>query len=280
LYKRCRQIDDFRLNDARFAPIDDAVAQMEWVMTGTQQAEAESASRKRKHRTGAERVRAGEPTATDEVVMKIRQWLATGRIVPGQRLTEADLSRDLGVSKSPVREAMQRLAADGVVVTAPYKGYLIYRMTRSEVAGVFDVMEVTDGLAARLAAENIRDGASPDLLKSALEEFNAAHFEVGRVADNGNEENLQKAFMALSANTMLEQISERIRYSVFPLQFRTLQLRGIPGSILDLVRVFVEAILVADPKQAEAAAKAHVRALRDHMLSLPDEWFEPEADER
>jgi DNA-binding GntR family transcriptional regulator len=269
-----------RLNDARFAPIDSAVAKLELGMATTQLAEEELASRKRKHRTGAERVRAGEPTATDEVVMTIRHWLATGRIVPGQRLTEADLSRDLGVSKSPVREAMQRLAADGMVITAPYKGYLIYRMTRREVAGVFDVMEVTDGLAARLAAENIRNGASPNPLKSALDEFNAAHFELGRIADKGNEENLQKAFMALSANAMLEQISERIRYSVFPLQFRTLQLRGIPASILDLVRAFVEAILAGDPKKAEAAAKAHVRALRDHMLSLPDEWFEPEADER
>jgi DNA-binding GntR family transcriptional regulator len=107
-------------------------------------------------------------------VMTIRGWLATGRIVPGQRLSEADLSRDLGVSKSPVREAMQRLVADGVVVNAPYKGYLIYRMTRREVAGVFDVMEVTDGLAARRAAENVRAGGSTERLRSALDEFNGA----------------------------------------------------------------------------------------------------------
>jgi DNA-binding GntR family transcriptional regulator len=242
--------------------------------------EASSVARKKTFRTGAERVRAGQPTATDEVVMTIRNWLATGRIVPGQRLTEADLSRDLGVSKSPVREAMQRLAADGVIVTAPYKGYLVYRMSRREVAGVFDVMEVTDGLAARRAAENVRDGAATDWLRSALDEFNAAHFEIGRIAEKGNEENLQKAFMAMSANAMLEQISERIRYSVFPLQFRTLQLQGIPTTILDLVRAFVEAILAGDPKKAETAAKAHVRALRDHMLALPDEWFEPERERK
>jgi DNA-binding GntR family transcriptional regulator len=249
--------------------------------TGSGMATTQLAKKEKKaYRTGAERVRAGEPTATDEVVMTIRHWLATGRIVPGQRLTEADLSRDLGVSKSPVREAMQRLSADGIVVTAPYKGYLIYRMTRREVAGVFDVMEVTDGLAARLGAENIRNGASPDQLKATLAEFNAAHFELGRLGSKGNEENLQKAFMGLSNNAMLQQISERIRYSVFPLQFRSLQLQGIPNTILDMVRAFVEAILAGDPKKAESTAKAHVRALRDHMLSLPDEWFEPDADGR
>jgi DNA-binding GntR family transcriptional regulator len=264
------------LNETHFAPIDRPKIETGLAMVSSQLAAAKSAGRKKSYRTGAERVRAGQPTATDEVVMTIRNWLATGRIVPGQRLTEADLSRDLGVSKSPVREAMQRLAADGVIVTAPYKGYLVYRMSRREVAGVFDVMEATDGLAARRAAENARDGASTEWLRSALEEFNAAHFEIGRVADKGNEENLQKAFMAMSANAMLEQISERIRYSVFPLQFRALQLQGIPSNILDHVRTFVGAILAGDPKKAETAAKAHVRALRDHMLSLPDEWFESE----
>jgi DNA-binding GntR family transcriptional regulator len=250
------------------------------IMSGTPLADAEKSGRKKNYRTGAERVRAGEPTATDEVVMTIRSWLATGRIVPGQRLTEADLSRDLGVSKSPVREAMQRLAADGVVVTAPYKGYLIHRMTRHEVAGVFDIMEVTDGLAARRAAENVRDGASTERLVSSFKDFNAAHFELGRIANKGNEEDLQNAFMAMADNAMLEQISKRIRYSVFPLQFRALQSRGIPTSILDLVRSFVEAILAGDPKKAEMSAKVHARALRDHMLSLSDEWFEPEPADR
>jgi DNA-binding GntR family transcriptional regulator len=271
--------EQMRLNETRFAPIAGQSLEAGLPMAITQLTEPKPTGGKKSYRTGAERVRAGQPTATDEVVMTIRNWLATGRIVPGQRLTEADLSRDLGVSKSPVREAMQRLAADGVVVTAPYKGYLIYRMTRREVAGVFDVMEVTDSLAARRAAENARDGRTTGQLRAAFEEFNSAHFELGRAADKGNEENLQKAFMALSANAMLEQISERIRYSVFPLQFRALQLQGIPTNILDLVRTFVGAILAGDPKKAETAAKAHVRALRDHMLSLPDEWFEPDADE-
>jgi DNA-binding GntR family transcriptional regulator len=234
-----------------------------------------SAKRVRKFQTGAERIRAGKPTATDEVVMKLRQWLATGRIVPGQRMTEADLARELGVSKGPVREAMQRLVADGVIVTAPYKGYLVNRLTRDEVAGVFDVMELLDGLMARRAAEGVLAGRSVDGLQKAMEIFEDAHFEIGRSMVHGDETMLALALVELSGNAFISQISDRIQYSVFPLQFRALQTRGIPTNLLNLVRKFVSAILAGDPKAAETGAKIHARALGDHILSLSDEWFEP-----
>jgi DNA-binding GntR family transcriptional regulator len=230
---------------------------------------------KKTFQTGAERVRAGKPTATDEVVLKFRAWLTTGRIVPGQRLTEADLSRELGISKGPVREAMQRLAADGVIDLAPYKGYLVHRMSRFEVAGVFDVLELIDGLAARRAAENVANGHSKARLVKALGEFDNAHFEISRLKEVGNEENLRRALIDLSGNLMVQQISERIQYSIFPLQFRALQSRGVPVNLLEMVRKFLAAILVGDAKAAESGARAHARALRDHILTLPDEWFEP-----
>ncbi len=233
--------------------------------------------RKKKFQTGAERVRAGKPTATDEVVMKIRDWLITGRIVPGQRLTEADLSRELGVSKGPVREAMQRLAADGMIVVAPYKGYLVHRMTRTEVANVFDVLEVIEGLSARRAADNIAAGHSKDALQKALVDFDNAHFELSRVKITGDEKTLNRVLIELSQNKMIMQVTERIQFSIFPLQFQALQKRGVPVNLLDMVRKFVGAILAGDAKAAESGAKAHTRALRDHILSLPDEWFEPEA---
>ncbi len=230
---------------------------------------------KKKFQTGAERVRAGKPTATDEVVLKFRSWLTTGRIVPGQRLTEADLSRELGVSKGPVREAMQRLAADGIIDLAPYKGYLVHRMSRIEVSGVFDVMELIDGLAARRAAENVAGGYSSNRLIAALSDFDEAHFEIGRIKEVGNEENLRRALIDLSGNAMVRQISERIQYSIFPLQFRALQTRGVPLALLEMVRKFTTAILAGDAKTAENGARIHARALRDYILTLPDEWFEP-----
>ncbi len=231
----------------------------------------------RQFQTGAERVRAGKPTATDEAIMRIRHWLFTGRIVPGQRLTEADLARELGVSKAPVREAMQSLAADGLVKLAPYKGYLIHRMSRTEVAGVFDVLEVLDGLCARRGAERAAAGALTSKLQAALTTFNDSHFEISRVQPSGNEGTLNSAIMELSGNETIKQLNQRILFSIFPLQFRALQKQSVPVALLDLVRKFVVAIIAGDPKAAEAGARAHARALRDHILSLPDDWFEPES---
>jgi DNA-binding GntR family transcriptional regulator len=238
----------------------------------------ESIGRKRDFQTGAERVRAGQPTATDEVVMKVRRWLATGRIVPGQRLTEADLSRELGVSKGPVREAMQRLSGDGLIDLAPYKGFLVHRMTRSEVEGVFDVLEAIEGLSARRGAENIAAGASKEGLLQSLAEFDHAHFEVSRIDLTGNEKRLNDVLIDLSGNKMIKMVAERIQLSVFPLQFHALQKQGVPERLLEMVRKFVLAILDGNAKAAEAGARAHTRALCDHILALSDEWFEPETD--
>jgi DNA-binding GntR family transcriptional regulator len=236
---------------------------------------AADSSAERKFQTGAERVRAGKPTATDEVVHKIRDWLSGGRIVPGQRLTEADLSRELGVSKGPVREAMQRLAADGIVDLAPYKGYLIHRMTREEVAEIFDVLEVIEGLSARRGAENIAAGMPKAVLEKALADFDNAHFELSRVRLTGDEKTLNEILIEVAGNRMIKQVTERIQFSIFPLQFRALQRRGVPVDLLDMVRKFVRAMLNGDAKAAENGARAHTRALRDHILALPDEWFEP-----
>jgi DNA-binding GntR family transcriptional regulator len=233
----------------------------------------------KKFQTGAERVRAGQPTATDEVVTTIRQWLIAGKIVPGQRMTEADLSRDLGVSKGPVREAMQRLAADGIVRLAPYKGYLVYKMSRGEVSDVFDVLEVMDGLCARKAAERVKDGASTDALKEGLRIFEESHFELSRMRATGNEEQLNNALIVLSGNDTIRLALERIQYSIFPLQFRALQLRGVPEHLLELVRKFMTSVLEGNPKAAETGAKAHANALREHILSLPDDWFQKETDD-
>jgi DNA-binding GntR family transcriptional regulator len=239
--------------------------------------EGDAAGKKaRAFQTGAERVRSGQPTATDEVVLTIRDWLATGRIVPGQRLTEADLSRELGVSKGPVREAMQRLAAEGMVKLAPYKGYLIHRMSRSEVAGVFDVLEAIESLAARRAAENIAAGASPDQLLAAFDLFEEAHFELQHRPLTGHERTLNESIIALSGNTTIERITERIQFSMFSLQFRALQSLGVPKHLLDHVRKIVRAILAGDAKTAESASRQHLRALCDHLLNLSDDWFEPE----
>jgi DNA-binding GntR family transcriptional regulator len=231
------------------------------------EAKAKSAARgPRKYRTSGERIRAGEPTATDEVVVAIKKWVMAGHVEPGQRLTESELSEQLGVSKGPIREAVQRLVAEGVVEFAPYQGIRVPQLSEIEIENLFDLLELIEGLVARKAAENIRNGANGQKLKAARERFDNAHYEEGRTDWEGNEDNLRVAIYELANNALVEQLVGRLQFSIIPVQLRTFQRNGIPPHLLGLVRSFVDAILAGDARGAELAAKAHMRVLRDYIL--------------
>ncbi len=101
------------------------------------------------------------------IVREILRGLYRGRFVPGQKLIEADLTRDFGVSRGSVREALNRLAAEGVVTLTLHRGAYIRSLTRAEVVELLSVMEVIVGLAARTAAQRINLPGNRALLDEA-----------------------------------------------------------------------------------------------------------------
>ena len=95
------------------------------------------------------------PTVVETTATTIRARILDGQYVPGQRLIEGDLTRDLGVGRNAVREALSRLAAEGVVQLEPYRGALVTRPSLGEVEDLFAVRESLEALAAGLAAARI-----------------------------------------------------------------------------------------------------------------------------
>src|SRR5689334_7203755 len=86
----------------------------------------------------------------------LRNGIMRGEFAPNQRLVEADLIRKFGVSRGPVREALSRLAADGLVIMEPHRSAVVRPLTRESLASAFQLRELIEGLAARLAAEGVR----------------------------------------------------------------------------------------------------------------------------
>ena len=88
-------------------------------------------------------------------------------------MIEADLTRLLGVSRGPLREAMARLAGDGLVTIEPNRGVTVKTLTRAEVRGIAAVREMLEGLAARLAAEHIGVGTNKSEFRKAWAEMSS-----------------------------------------------------------------------------------------------------------
>jgi DNA-binding GntR family transcriptional regulator len=103
----------------------------------------------------------------------IRDGILVGRHGPGQRLIADELAKELGVSRMPVREALHRLEAAGLVTIAPHRGAMVSELSENECAEIYHIRAVLDGLATRLASPNLSQ-ADHARLSRLLEEMDAA----------------------------------------------------------------------------------------------------------
>ncbi len=109
----------------------------------------------------------------DEVFFTLRDRILKGELSPGDRLMEIPLAEKLGVSRTPVREAIRLLEREGLAITIPRRGAQVARMTEKDLSDVLEVREALDELAAEKACKNMNDEII-EKLSAAIDEFKRA----------------------------------------------------------------------------------------------------------
>lgn len=103
-------------------------------------------------------------TRTEDVINRLRESVLDGAIAPGTHLHEETLAQSLGVSRTPIRDALRVLANENLLVYSPNRGYAVRRFALEEILGAYDVRGTLEGMACRLAAERgLREAAAEDL---------------------------------------------------------------------------------------------------------------------
>ena len=105
-----------------------------------------------------------------EVAVRLRQRIVEGHLAPGRKLNERELAGSLRVSRTPLREAIKMLAAEGLVELLPNRGAVVAQMSEQDVADTFEVIAGLEGQSGELAAQRITD--------AELAEIRALHFEM------------------------------------------------------------------------------------------------------
>ncbi len=221
--------------------------------------------------------KSASPTVVEYALDALREGIKVGRYTPGQRLIEADLTRELNVSRGPVREAMHRLAGEGLVVIEPHRGVVVRRLTREDVANLYEVREGVEGLAARLAAKHIDEGDNAKRLRAAIKQMRDVFESGDAAAYMESNESLHGLIFELSGNNALVKMVQQLRLPVFRLQFSRMMRSSAEAkndSVDDHENV-VQAILAGNPKKAERAMRTHVRHAGRMILHLPDNSFGP-----
>lgn len=93
----------------------------------------------------------------DELVGRLRTLIVEGELRPSTRIHEGDLGKALGVSRTPLREALKVLASEGLIELVPGRGAIVKKLTRKDVAEMLDVLDALETLAARLACRQASD---------------------------------------------------------------------------------------------------------------------------
>lgn len=206
---------------------------------------------------------------SEQVSKVIVEGLLSGRFRPGDRLVENDLAALLGVSRSPIREALTELGQSGVVEREPGRGCRIRQWSRTDLEELFAVRALLEGYAARLAAA--RCGREEEKAFSriiAAMERAAARSDYARMIDLDLE--FHFVLWRCAGNDLLLQVLESLSQQFRLFLTLNWKFHGGLEDVADNHRVIVEAIASRDPVRADTALHAHVRvepmveALRRH----------------
>lgn len=192
---------------------------------------------------------------TDMVVQTLREKILSGELEGGERLVEGKLSDQLGVSRIPVREALRRLAAQGLVTIEPRRGASVSRYTDHQVRELVEVRATLEGLNARLAAKR-HDASQIAELQQILDEG-------VRQAESGDPMTLMKlndrfhdALGNIAANSVLREFMQSLRDRTALLFAPMNRERGKQN--WSEHEAILRAVIAGDAELAELVATRHV----------------------
>ncbi len=198
------------------------------------------------------------------VQTRIREAIQRGRYRPGQRLRETEIAAWLEVSRTPVREALRRLEAEGLLASEPWRGVVVTELDRRQVMELYAMRAILEGAAARLAARHIGE-AEIDLLGALL----------ARAGTEGEAETLaagnrafHQAIYTAAHNRYLLRTLNALGDALGLLQGTTYSLAGRAEAAQEEHAAILAGIKNRDPDAAERAARAHIQAAERARLRL------------
>lgn len=193
----------------------------------------------------------------DVVFNTLRQAILTGELKPGERLMEIHLANRLGVSRTPIREAIRKLELEGLVTMVPRKGAEVAQITEKNMLDVLEVRRALDALCAELACERISEEGLGKL-KSACEAFEKA-------VRNGNVKKIAQADVELhdiiveaTDNQRLIQLINNLSEQMYRYRFEYIKDTTQHQRLIEEHRVIYESILRKDKETAAQAARLHI----------------------
>jgi DNA-binding GntR family transcriptional regulator len=201
----------------------------------------------------------------EQVAQRLRQMLVEGRIAPGAKLNERELSELLNVSRTPLREAIKMLAAEGLVELLPHRGAIAVSLGEADILNTFEVMAGLEGMTGELAAQRITP--------AELAEIQAMQFEMMATYTRRDlsayyqlNARIHAAISAAAKNPVLSQVYQQVNARLQALRFRSNQDGEKWKRAVKEHEKMIEALAAHDCAAMREVLQAHLRNKRDVVL--------------
>ena len=203
----------------------------------------------------------------DEVASRLRDAIFAGEFAPGSFLDEVALASQWAISRTPLREALKVLTAEGLVRHEPRRGCFVYQVTEQDLDDIFPVIALLEGRCAFEAARNASDAelTTLDALHTKLQQ----HAKAKRIAEYYNTNYaIHEAIIALAGNRWLALAINDLRKIVRLARLQQLRAPGrLEQSLSEHMAVFA-ALKARDSEGAEAAMRTHLLRQRASLREL------------
>jgi DNA-binding GntR family transcriptional regulator len=201
----------------------------------------------------------------EQVAQRLRQMLVENRIAPGAKLNERELCEQLNVSRTPLREAIKMLAAEGLVELVPNRGAIAVSLGEEDVVHTFEVMAGLEGLSGELAAQRVTD--------AELAEIKAMHYEMLAAYTRGDlsayysiNSRIHRAINAAAKNPVLTVTYNQVNARLQALRFRSNQDGAKWKRAVQEHDQMIAALEARDPAAMRAVLATHLANKRDTVL--------------
>lgn len=201
----------------------------------------------------------------EQVAQRLRQMLVEGHVAPGAKLNERELSEELKVSRTPLREAIKMLAAEGLVELLPNRGAIAVELSEADILNTFEVMAGLEGQSGELAAQRITE--------SELAEIRAMHYEMMAAYTRRDLSNyyrlnaaIHRAINAAARNPVLTATYNQVNARLQALRFRSNQDGDKWKRAMQEHEQMIEALSAHDAAAMRAVLVAHLGNKRDVVI--------------
>ena len=217
---------------------------------------------------GIERAVEAAAGTSHQVTAALLRDLEMQRLVPGQRLIETELAQRFGVGRNAVREAIQWLAAKGVVDLSRHRSPSIRQLSLEEALEVLDVAEAMNCLLVRLAARNFERSRHQLAFRQVLTDLKTRGTTLDAEAFAGVRRRFYRTLLETASNRELARHFSAINMQIVYVQFPALRLQAI--RVEDYVAICKE-VMAGKAGPAESAARNHVKRVRELVTKLAGE---------